>query len=153
FDFTPYEPEVVDACEGYDLVRHGGSLYGVPQSARPVNLNLDYDRRRAGVIAGTTFEEIRERIRATDAARPVEFAGWLPIFEYSGNCGTHPQFTHTASPPPGYRFTTSAPPRKPDLPPGKGLFRRLADAVGRVRQTLGAMARVPLAILRSGPAG
>jgi glycosyltransferase involved in cell wall biosynthesis len=153
FDFAPYEPEVVDAYEGYDLVRHCELLYGVPQSARPVNLNLDPDRRRAGVIVGATFEEIRERIIAVRGARPVEFAGWLPIFEYSGNCGTHPQFTHAASPPPGYRFTNSSPPRKPDLPAKKGGFRRLADAVGRVRRGFGAMMRVPMAVLRSGPAG
>jgi glycosyltransferase involved in cell wall biosynthesis len=41
---------------------------------------------------------------------PVEFAGWLPIFETAGNCGRHPQFTHTASPPAGYCFTRSGPP-------------------------------------------
>jgi glycosyltransferase involved in cell wall biosynthesis len=40
---------------------------------------------------------------------PIEFAGWLPIFEYSGRCGTHPQFRHIAEPPPGYRFTWSEP--------------------------------------------
>ena len=41
FDFSRYEPELLESYEGYDLVRHCGSLYGVPQSAGPVNLNLD----------------------------------------------------------------------------------------------------------------
>ncbi len=153
FDFAAYEPQLLDTFDGYDLVRHCGSLYGVPQSAGAVNLNLDDDRSRAGVVTGSTPEEVRARITAARAARPVEFAGWLPIFEFSGNCGTHPQFTHASSPPPGYRFTNSAPPRKPDLPPSKGPFRRLSDAVGRVRQGLSAMLRVPLAVLRSGPNG
>jgi glycosyltransferase involved in cell wall biosynthesis len=153
FDFGPYAPEVVDTFDGYDLVRHCGALYGVPQSAGTVNLNLDEERRRAGVIGGATFEEIRGRITAANGARPVEFAGWLPIYEFSGNCGTHPQFTHAGSPPPGYRFTHSSPPRKPDLPPKKGPFRRLSEAIGKVRRALGSLIRVPLAVLRSGPAG
>src|SRR5437016_584218 len=37
----------------------------------------------------------------------VEFVGWLPCFGFFGNCGNHPQFGHTESPPPGYRFTRS----------------------------------------------
>lgn len=41
---------------------------------------------------------------------PVEFLGWLPAFERFGNCGAHPQFAHTAAPPPGYRFTRSETP-------------------------------------------
>ncbi len=154
FDFGRYEPEVVESCADYDLVRHCGSLYGVPRSAGSVNLNLEVDRRRAGVIEGTTFEEVRERIGAARDARPVEFAGWLPIFEFSGNCGTHPQFTHAVSPPPGYRFTHSSPPRRPDpSPTSKGILSRLGAAVGKAWQGLGALLRVPLAILRSGPAG
>src|SRR5439155_12376165 len=79
FDFARSEPEVVDSFEDYDLVRHCGALYGVPRSAGRVNLNLSDDRRRAGVIAGASWDEIRQRIRAARGARPVEFAGWLPI--------------------------------------------------------------------------
>ena len=153
FAFERYKPEVVETYEDYDLVRHCGSLYGVPRSAGAVNLNLDADRRRAGVIEGTTRDEVRARIDAARGAQPVEFAGWLPIFEYSGNCGTHPQFTHAASPPPGYRFTHSAPPRIPDQPRREGILQRIRTTVNKVRQGLGALIRVPLAILRSGPAG
>jgi glycosyltransferase involved in cell wall biosynthesis len=38
---------------------------------------------------------------------PVEFLGWLPCFGRFANCGAHPQFAHTADPPPGYTFTRS----------------------------------------------
>ena len=41
----------------------------------------------------------------------IEFAGWLPIFEYSGKCGSHPQFRHLDEPPAGYRFISSEPER------------------------------------------
>jgi glycosyltransferase involved in cell wall biosynthesis len=40
----------------------------------------------------------------------VEFTGWLPVFKNFGNCGFHPQFAHTESPPSGYRFVRSARP-------------------------------------------
>jgi glycosyltransferase involved in cell wall biosynthesis len=55
-------------------------------------------------------------VRPLDDAAGVEFAGWLPIYELSGNCGRHPQFRHIADPPPGYRFTCSAPPPPPARP-------------------------------------
>ncbi len=112
YDGRRYEPIPQGRCDGYDLVRHDGRAYGVPRSAGPVNLNREEDRLRAGVIGGATFEEVRQRIQAAKQAAPVEFAGWLPIYEFSGNCGQHPQFTHTANPPPGYRFTHSAPARQ-----------------------------------------
>ena len=48
---------------------------------------------------------------------PIEFAGWLPCFEFFGDCGHHPQFSHTDAPPAGYRFVRSEP--KPG-PPRRG---------------------------------
>ena len=39
----------------------------------------------------------------------VEFAGWLPCFTFFGDCGRHPQFSHTDVPPAGYRFVRSGP--------------------------------------------
>src|SRR5688572_25008152 len=54
---------------------------------------------------------------------PVEFAGWLPIYDVSGNCGKHPQFTHSAKPPEGYCFTRSVPATEEQRP---GLLRRVA---------------------------
>jgi glycosyltransferase involved in cell wall biosynthesis len=154
-------PEVVAAYQGYDLVRQRGRCYGVPQSAGPVDLDLEAERRRAGVIGGAGFEEVRQRIRGAREAVPVEFAGWLPVFKSSGDCGAHPQFTHTASPPPGYCFTQSVP------PPGDGraarrvgLVRRCAVALARLRAGLSRLshavvraARPLLAPLRPGPAG
>ena len=54
----------------------------------------------------------------TPPTAPVEFLGWLPVFQRFGNCGAHPQFAHTAAPPPGYRFTrsTALPAELPALP-------------------------------------
>jgi glycosyltransferase involved in cell wall biosynthesis len=46
---------------------------------------------------------------ATREPYPVEFAGWLPCFHFFGNCGNHPQFSHTDAPPDGYRFVRSEP--------------------------------------------
>lgn len=156
-------PEVVGGCEGYDLVRHRGAVYGVPRAAGPVDLDLEEERRHAGVIRGQTPEEVRERIRAAAGATPVEFAGWLPIFEFSGNCGRHPQFTHTASPPPGYRFAHSAPPgcRSSLLRPrSRGRLGKLWDrgarallkGAGGLLRGLWRLARPLLGLFRGGPA-
>jgi glycosyltransferase involved in cell wall biosynthesis len=154
FDASRHEPQFVETYDGYDLVRHGSSHYGVPQSAGDVNLNREADRQRAGVLSGSCFEAVRERIRARRDAVPVEFAGWLPIFQFSGNCGTHPQFKHTASPPPGYHFTYSAP---PEPSREKSLWVRAVRlwraAVSRAQRGIVALFRPWFAILKPGPAG
>ncbi|MDY3555444.1 glycosyltransferase [Gemmata sp. JC717] len=49
---------------------------------------------------------------------PVEFLGWLPVFKRFGNCGTHPQFAHTHTPPDGYTFRMSALGVSDGMPPG-----------------------------------
>ena len=150
-DGRPPETEIAAHCEGYDLVRHGGAVYAVPANAVPADLDLEEDRRRLGVVAGTTIEEVRERILALKEAAPVEFAGWLPIYELMGNCGRHPQFTHTAAPPPGYRFTRSGPPVKHK--PSRlnrivsGAFEFLSEAV----RGTGVLLRPLLAVFRSVP--
>jgi glycosyltransferase involved in cell wall biosynthesis len=110
----PSVPEIVGTYQGYSLVRYRGSFHAVPQLAGPVDLNLEEECRHAGVLRGETCAKVQERINSVrdDDAVPIEFAGWLPIFECSGNCGRHPQFKHTAHPPSGYRFTCSAPLRK-----------------------------------------
>src|SRR5438067_5615023 len=64
YDAAPYVPEVIDDYEGYDVVRLGETLYGVPQSAGVVDLNLEEERRRVSVISGASREEIRNQIRA-----------------------------------------------------------------------------------------
>jgi hypothetical protein len=114
-DANRWRAQLLGRFEGYNLVRHGDSVYGVPQTAARLDLGLEEESRRAGVIQGVDCEEVKDRIRAAAAGVPVEFAGWLPIYEMSGNCGRHPQFQHTGAPPAGYRFTCAAPPSRPPL--------------------------------------
>jgi hypothetical protein len=110
FDAQQQLPQFLDTFDGYNLVRFRGSLLAVRQSAGDVDLDSREDRQRGGVVTGRSLEELRERIRQSKQGEPIEFAGWLPIFEFSGRCGRHPQFAHTGEPPEGYRFTCSAPP-------------------------------------------
>ena len=143
--------EQVGDCKEYNLFSFRGVFYGVPKTIGLIDLGLEEQRRRPGVFAGKSVEEVQERIRETRAAVPVEFAGWLPIYAFSGNCGRHPQFKHTADPPEGYRFTSSAPP-----PAGgrtrfqKGLERVLVQT-GRAFCSFGAMIRPVFALFRVGP--
>jgi glycosyltransferase involved in cell wall biosynthesis len=115
---------VVGSYEGYRLVRHGGGCYAIPAAAGRVNLNRAAGRRHPAVIRGETWEQVQERIDRTRDAVPIEFAGWLPIFTHSGNCGQHPQFQHTAHAPAGYRFTCSGRPLRRTRP---GRWRRRAN--------------------------
>lgn len=41
--------------------------------------------------------------------REIDYPGLLPAFGTFGDCGTHPQFKHLASPPEGYRFVATNP--------------------------------------------
>jgi glycosyltransferase involved in cell wall biosynthesis len=129
-------PTAAGRCEGYDVVRSGAAFYAVPQGAGPVDLDLEEDRRRAGVVCGESAEELAREIRALRESVPVEFAGWLPIYETMGNCGRHPQFAHTATPPPGYRFTRSIPAEEGD-PPRRGALSWLHRGVGGFFRGLG----------------
>jgi glycosyltransferase involved in cell wall biosynthesis len=100
-----------------------------------VDLSLEEECRHAGVIRAETCQAIQERIASVrdQEAVAIEFAGWVPIFEHAGNCGRHPQFKHTANPPPGYRFTCSAPLRRH----GPSLWnRRIAPILHRVGHVL-----------------
>jgi glycosyltransferase involved in cell wall biosynthesis len=109
FAYGLNEPEFAGSYQGYTLVRYRGSVYGIPLAAGKVDLDEEEDCLHAGVIRKRTPEEVEECIDRVRETIPVEFAGWLPIYQLSGNCGKHPQFTHTTDPPPGYRFTYSAP--------------------------------------------
>ena len=82
----------------------------------------------------------------------MEFAGWLPIYEKSGDCGRHPQFTHTGEPPPGYRFTCSAPPkpRRTETMLGRIATRCLVSA-RRIANKVGALARLFVSLVRPIP--
>src|SRR4051812_36835253 len=117
FDPRTLEREAVGEFNGYTIIRFRGRLHAIPQGAGDLDLDLPDDRRRAGVISAGSREELEALIRQSQTAAPVEFAGWLPVYESSGNCGKHPQFAHTGDPPPGYRFTCSAP-----APPSRSSF-------------------------------
>jgi glycosyltransferase involved in cell wall biosynthesis len=150
FDTTRHQPRPVASYEGYNLVRHRGTIYGVPQVAGPVDVSQEEQRRRAGVISGETCQKVQELIRSALDAVPIEFAGWLPIYEASGNCGRHPQFTHTAKPPQGYRFTCSAPPRRHGASRWQRLVRRLIKSVSRRAVVLWLLIRLPCSVLGGG---
>ena len=119
---TPEEPKVVGHCRGYTLIRRRGKVFGVSALGQWVNLDLPEECRRAGVLSADTVEELQERLVREQTAIPIEFAGWLPVYETSGNCGQHPQFTHTGEPPAGYRFTSCAPAPQRQAPLGDRLF-------------------------------
>jgi len=133
---APPPPAASGRRDGYDLVRHGAAHYAVPQGAGPVDLDLEEERQQAGVVCGGSAEELERHIRALRESVPVEFAGWLPIYEAMGNCGRHPQFAHTATPPPGYRFTRSIPPEERE-PPRRGVLSWLLFAAGAPFRALG----------------
>ncbi|HEV3439110.1 MAG TPA: glycosyltransferase family 4 protein [Gemmata sp.] len=161
---VPPLPTEVGRCEGYDLVRHGAVFYAIPHGEGVVDLDLEEDRQRAGVISGASAEEVRERLRIIREAVPVEFAGWLPIFKSMGNCGQHPQFTHTATPPAGYCFTRSIPIENRDTS-RKGILSWVSncfsfallvlawprDRIYRVLCGLGVALRLVFAPFRNGP--
>jgi glycosyltransferase involved in cell wall biosynthesis len=145
-------PELMGTYGDYNLVHYRESFYGVPQLAGPVDLNLDEECRHAGVICGETLALVQQLINQppdSDAA-PIEFAGWLPVFERSGNCGRHPQFKHTVAPPPGYRFTCSALPK--NLRPS--LWQRcvgsLLNHLGQIVQGLYLLTRPLFGVFRGG---
>jgi glycosyltransferase involved in cell wall biosynthesis len=146
FDPRTLAPEAVDVDGGYEIVRHRGALYAVPRGAGGVDLDVADDRRRAGVIPGGSVEELGDAVPRAAAATPVEFAGWLPVYVVSGNCGQHPQFAHTGEPPPGYRFTHSAPAPRPASWADRlrTRFCRFAVAVGKRLRTAFYVARVPV---------
>jgi glycosyltransferase involved in cell wall biosynthesis len=145
----PCQPEVLGSYEGYRLVQQRGVVYGIPMSAGRVDLSLEEDCRRARLIHGESCLEVIERIRGLREAVPIEFAGWLPIFEFSGNCGQHPQFAHTAEPPAGYSFTCSSPPGHLDPTADPQRAGRLLRGASRILTGLWWFARPFVAVVRS----
>jgi glycosyltransferase involved in cell wall biosynthesis len=126
YDPTPYLRESLGAFEDYDIIRHGGTFYGIPHQLGPIDPNLEDERTRDGIVRGDSPDEVIARIRANRGAFPIEFAGWLPVFARFGNCGSHPQFAHTQEPPRGYRFTHSRPRGvRSRRPRGPGVWTRL----------------------------
>jgi glycosyltransferase involved in cell wall biosynthesis len=129
FDPSKYRAEPAGEFEDYALIRHGDRIYGVPRAWGEVDLNVEDERTRDGVVSGRTVEEVTARIRALRDATPVEFLGWLPVFKRFGNCGAHPQFGHTETPPPGYKFVRTDRVTFPDEPEPPTVPQRFAAAV------------------------
>ena len=141
-------PEIVGRCEGHDLVRLGDAVHAVPDGAGDVDLYLENERLGAAVVSGTDAAEVAESLRRHSDQVPVEFAGWLPIYRFAGNCGQHPQFKHTGAPPQGYRFTRSDPrPKRLERP---SLLGRVMQRVGQVAGAVGKLTRPLFAFFRPG---
>jgi glycosyltransferase involved in cell wall biosynthesis len=148
YDPAEDRPEPVARRDGYDVVRFRGAYHAVPHGAGLVDLDFPEDRAAAGVASAASLAAADEKYRAIAPGRPVEFAGWLPVYVGAGNCGAHPQFGHTQSPPPGYRFTRSG-----VTPSTKsGLLTRMIALAGpkplRLWFTTLAAVRFPFAFLR-----
>ncbi len=98
------------------------------------------------------MEESADLPTEDDGRSPVEFAGWLPVYTRSGDCGRHPQFHHTGEPPPGYRFTCSAPPppktRRKDKP---SRWAKIVEAVSRIPQMFAGLIRSVVGVFRGAP--
>jgi glycosyltransferase involved in cell wall biosynthesis len=152
FDPGAFQARPAGSVHGYDLVHYRGRVHGVPRAAGPVGLDVEEERRAAGVITGSTRAEVEGQIRQALGAVPVEFGGWLPVFRFAGNCGRHPQFTHTAEPPPGYRFTCSAPPRPSGRRPAwRRRLAQLLDGLARGLTVLWLLLRPLVGVFRGGP--
>jgi glycosyltransferase involved in cell wall biosynthesis len=160
--------------KGFQIIRSHGRVYAIPPSLDPDDYHSNgRPFSHARILSAATRPEIEARINNDTpspdsglAVRPeekhrcpsteknegvaVEFAGWLPVYEYSGNCGKHPQFSHTAQPPPGYRFTCSAPPRQR---PGfwQKSTERVFGEVARGLRLLGTVLRPVFGLFRSAP--
>jgi glycosyltransferase involved in cell wall biosynthesis len=134
--------------EGHVLIEHRGSWYGVPEQTGSVDLDQAEEVEQAGVVRGQTLEEVRQCIRRAREAVPIEFTGWLPVVRLMGNCGLHPQFKHTGTPPVGYRFTRSMPPKAAVLP---STFQRFQEWLGQVVLGLVLMIRPLFAIFQRWP--
>ncbi len=151
YDPAEDQPDPVARRDGYDVVRFRGVYHAVPHGAGLVDLDFPQDRAAAGVISAASLAAVDEKYRVIAPGRPVEFAGWLPVYVGSGNCGAHPQFGHTQSPPPGYRFTRSG--VTPSVK--SGLLTRMIALAGpkplRLWFTMLALVRFPFAFVRPRP--
>lgn len=150
-DVAQLRPEVIEHCGEYDLVRHRDEFVAIRRAAGEVDLDLAEERQRAGAIPGISHDQLRQRVADLDDASAVEFAGWLPIFEFSGNCGKHPQFTHTAEPPPGYRFSCSAPAKTKSHSRWKKLIGKMTTRVGQAAKKAILAVRPFFSMLFGGP--
>ncbi len=117
---------------GYQLLRFQSFVYAVPENCEQVNLYRTDEQEQHGILRARSLEEVKAKIEELKQTTPVEFAGWLTIFQWAGNCGGHPQFCHIQDPPDGYRFTRSAPKRKKGYTRLERFFGTIATGLGNV---------------------
>lgn len=110
YDDQLHQTENLGIYRGYTLLRYQGIIYAIPENGDTVNHHLSSEQEQWGVIRGDQLEKVQQKIDEVQQKTPIEFAGWMTIFRWAGNCGQHPQFRHIESPPDGYRFTVSEPP-------------------------------------------
>lgn len=147
----PAAPEPRGEHRGYRLYGYGGVTYAIPPDTGDVDLTFPDERRRAGVLAAATPDDLVALLDRLAEATPVEFAGWLPVFERSGNCGAHPQFAHAGEAPPGYRFVRSAPPPGTKPPLWRRAMGKLAAWKDRLTHAVCSAAQPLLAVFRAVP--
>jgi glycosyltransferase involved in cell wall biosynthesis len=159
--------------KGFRLRRVHGRVYAAgPAHDLAAIYKADRLDTHPAVFSTMTLEEMYERIDAlpdgadhaevvendldlpeqhehSQDAVGVEFAGWLPIYEWSGNCGRHPQFRHIADPPAGYRFTRSTPPPPPPARPGPSLWERALTRLCAVTEWFVSLTRPLLAFCKA----
>src|SRR5262249_37830682 len=94
----------------FRLVRTHGRVFAIPPHLPAEALVYSGEfLTHPEVVSAANLQEMQQRL-ARDAGPggqvtaapgaeadgvPVEFAGWLPIYRFSGDCGRHPQFRHT----------------------------------------------------------
>jgi glycosyltransferase involved in cell wall biosynthesis len=159
-------PPFPETYKTYTLKRTRGRVYAIPPG-----LDVDWFVETGliftdpAVISANTLDAVRAQIDAAGqlaheppsasppaaAGRPVEFAGWLPIYRVSGNCGKHPQFAHVNDPPPGYRFTVSAPPPKSRFTFVERLTRKYGPKMAAAARGVLSVLRLPVSLLRPYP--
>jgi glycosyltransferase involved in cell wall biosynthesis len=161
--------------KGFQIIRSHGRVYAVPPLLDPEEYH-QHGRpfSHAAILSASTRNELEALIdrddpstlqesgalpdqvepistRSPDDSVTVEFAGWLPVYEFSGNCGQHPQFKHTAAPPPGYRFSYSGPRRKPRTTYWQHRGEWLLGEITRGVRLLGTVLRPLTGLFRSAP--
>ena len=112
---THVKSEFSDQQGDYLLIRCGEEFFALPGKTKIGKSIAKQDLDLPGVLKGNTLDELKQQIPTNDTV-PVEFAGWLPAFDFFGKCGTHPQFRHIQDPPEGYHFVwTHKPTRKTEM--------------------------------------
>lgn len=144
-------PQPLGEHRGHDLFAYAGCAHAVPADAGPIDLTFPDERRRAGVLTAASREQLIGLLDRLAEATPVEFAGWLPVFARSGNCGAHPQFAHAGEAPPGYRFVRSAPPPGTRPPLWQRAVNKLLAWKDRLVRAVCSAAQPLLALVRGVP--